>query len=91
MTGLHRVCDLQCRRCATTIGWTYQEAYEASQKYKEGKFILEKIHLYLEESATFDVATPAGECSDRWRKRSQSWGSEGSVSNMVYEYESVAW
>ena len=49
MTGLHSVCDLFCQRCQTLVGWTYQKAYEASQKYKEGKFIIEKIHLYQED------------------------------------------
>lgn len=48
MTGLHSVCDLFCQRCKTLVGWTYQKAYETSQKYKEGKFIIEKIHLYQE-------------------------------------------
>mmetsp|Transcript_1451 Transcript_1451/g.3182 ORF Transcript_1451/g.3182 Transcript_1451/m.3182 type:complete len:507 (+) Transcript_1451:306-1826(+) len=49
MTGLHSVCDIFCKRCKTLVGWTYQRAYEASQKYKEGKFIIEKINLYLEQ------------------------------------------
>eukprot|EP00123_Amoebidium_parasiticum_P006682 comp17578_c0_seq1/m.17203 comp17578_c0_seq1/g.17203 ORF comp17578_c0_seq1/g.17203 comp17578_c0_seq1/m.17203 type:complete len:115 (-) comp17578_c0_seq1:976-1320(-) len=41
-TGLHTVMDVLCKRCTTVLGWRYQKAYEASQKYKEGKFILEK-------------------------------------------------
>lgn len=48
ITGLHTVCDLYCKRCKTLIGWTYERAYESSQKYKEGKFIIEKIHLFEE-------------------------------------------
>jgi len=87
MTGLHSVCDISCRRCETIIGWTYKKAYERSQKYKEGKFIIEKIHLYLEESGNYDVVAPAGEHSDRWRKRSMSWGSETTNESMVFEYE----
>ena len=58
------------------IGWTYSRAYESSQKYKEGKFIVEKINLHLEESDYYDVAPPAGERKDRFRARSISWGSD---------------
>eukprot|EP00986_Skeletonema_menzelii_P019044 scaffold27055_cov155-Skeletonema_menzelii.AAC.9 len=80
ITGLHSVCDINCKRCNTLVGWTYARAYEPSQKYKEGKFIIEKIHLHLEESDYYDVDRPAGERADKWRKRSMSWGSERSLS-----------
>lgn len=76
MTGLHAVCDIFCKRCSTLIGWTYQKAYEGSQKYKEGKFIIEKINLYLEESDYYKALPPAGERRDRWRQRSIRWGEE---------------
>jgi len=36
------VADIHCACCNTVLGWKYQKAYESSQKYKEGKFILEK-------------------------------------------------
>ena len=75
MTGLHSVSDIFCKRCKGLVGWTYIKAYEASQKYKEGKFILEKINLHLETSDHFNVASPPGEKSDRFRARSISWGS----------------
>jgi len=80
ITGLHSVCDINCKRCNTLVGWTYSRAYEPSQRYKEGKFIIEKIHLHLEESDYYDVDRPAGERADKWRKRSMSWGSERSLS-----------
>lgn len=76
MTGLHSVNDIFCKRCKNMVGWTYSRAYETSQKYKEGKFIVEKINLHLEESDYYDVAPPAGERKDRFRARSISWGSE---------------
>ncbi len=41
LTGLHTVADLRCALCRRSVGWTYVKAYELSQKYKEGKFILE--------------------------------------------------
>lgn len=85
MTGLHSVNDIFCTRCKKLIGWTYSRAYEQSQKYKEGKFIIEKIHLYLEEN-DYDTPTPAGEKQDRWRKRSMSWGSDASM-EIIYEYK----
>lgn len=40
-TGRHVVRDIHCRQCKETVGWKYDKAYEASEKYKEGKFILE--------------------------------------------------
>lgn len=81
ITGLHTVCDIFCKRCKTLVGWTYLKAFEASQKYKEGKYIIEKINLHLEESIHYDVAPPAGERTDRWRRRSMSWSDN--VSSLV--------
>ena len=80
ITGLHTVSDIFCKRCQTLVGWTYAKAYEASQKYKEGKYIIEKINLHMEESDYYDVDRPAGERGDKWRVRSMSWGSERSLS-----------
>jgi Yippee zinc-binding/DNA-binding /Mis18, centromere assembly len=78
MTGLHSVCDISCTRCQTVVGWTYLRAYESSQKYKEGKYIIEKIHLHLETATdTYPhVSPPAGERVDRWKQRSLSWGQQ---------------
>ncbi|CAI6333189.1 unnamed protein product [Periconia digitata] len=44
-TGRHIVRDIHCRQCKETVGWKYDKAYEASEKYKEGKFILEEALL----------------------------------------------
>jgi len=49
LTGLHVVCDIYCNACDTRLGWKYVEAFEESQKYKEGKFILEKAMMIKEE------------------------------------------
>lgn len=90
ITGLHSVSDIFCKRCDTMVGWTYAKAYEHTQKYKEGKFIIEKINLHLEESDYYDVEPPAGERRDRFRARSISWGSESCLSSQrhetIYEY-----
>ncbi|CAK7274702.1 protein yippee-like moh1 [Sporothrix epigloea] len=40
-TGRHVVRDITCRGCGETVGWKYDKAFEASEQYKEGKFILE--------------------------------------------------
>jgi len=42
LTGMHTVADILCAGCGTNLGWTYLKAFETSQKYKEGKFIIEK-------------------------------------------------
>ncbi|KDN43676.1 yippee-like protein [Tilletiaria anomala UBC 951] len=42
MTGMHTVRDIYCGKCSTTLGWRYDRAFVSSEKYKEGKFILEK-------------------------------------------------
>ena len=49
LTGLHVVADIYCNSCDTRLGWKYVEAFEESQKYKEGKFILEKAMILKEE------------------------------------------
>ena len=91
ITGLHTVCDLHCKRCNHLVGWTYQRAYEASQKYKEGKFIIEKIHLYMEHED--DVGTSPGVSMRGKKMRSHSWGNardstmDDSSSCLVYEYD----
>ncbi|BDA48112.1 Protein yippee-like 4 [Coccomyxa sp. Obi] len=48
MTGLHTVADIYCTSCSTVLGWKYERAFEESQKYKEGKYILEKAKLMKE-------------------------------------------
>lgn len=40
-TGRHIVRDIMCRVCDDVVGWKYDKAYEPTEKYKEGKFILE--------------------------------------------------
>jgi len=53
ITGLHTVADIYCIECQTVIGWKYEEAFEESQKYKIGKFIIEKAKM-LKEDGTWD-------------------------------------
>ena len=48
LSGLHAVADIFCDCCKTTLGWKYEHAFESSQKYKEGKFIIELAHMIKE-------------------------------------------
>ncbi|CZT23192.1 probable Yippee zinc-binding protein Moh1 [Ramularia collo-cygni] len=41
-TGRHVVRDICCRQCKEVVGWKYDRAYESTEKYKEGKYILEE-------------------------------------------------
>lgn len=44
-TGKHMVHDIHCNKCLRVVGWRYERAFEQSQKYKEGKFVLERAKL----------------------------------------------
>ncbi|PWN21671.1 yippee-like protein [Microstroma glucosiphilum] len=46
LTGMHTVADMRCKGCQTVVGWTYLKAWEGSQKYKEGRFIMEHSALH---------------------------------------------
>ncbi|XP_041785218.1 protein yippee-like isoform X2 [Anopheles merus] len=48
LTGLHAVADIYCECCRTPLGWKYEHAFESSQKYKEGKYIIELAHMIKE-------------------------------------------
>ncbi|KAG2429744.1 hypothetical protein HXX76_010528 [Chlamydomonas incerta] len=56
-TGLHVVCDVYCSKCQWPVGWKYELAYEKSQKYKEGKVILER-------ASVVDINTAASSSDD---------------------------
>ncbi|GJM96289.1 hypothetical protein PR202_ga13110 [Eleusine coracana subsp. coracana] len=45
MTGMHTVSDIFCVGCGSIVGWKYEAAHEKSQRYKEGKFILERYKV----------------------------------------------
>ena len=48
MTGMHTVRDVFCSGCGSLMGWQYVRAHDASQRYKEGKFIVEKAMVLHE-------------------------------------------
>ncbi|CAN1259414.1 Protein yippee-like [Linum perenne] len=45
MTGKHTVADIFCVGCGSIVGWKYETAHEKSQKYKEGKSVLERFKV----------------------------------------------
>ncbi len=47
-TGVHIVSDIYCCKCDEYLGWFYYTAMEEDQRYKEGKFILEKGKIFKE-------------------------------------------
>jgi len=59
-TGWHLVRDIFCVGCMYPVGWKYEEAFDKMQKYKEGKFILERSKLDVGDSSpAFGNSTPA--------------------------------
>ena len=51
LTGRHMVRDVRCRNCNSKLGWIYEFATEDSQRYKEGRVILERA--LINEVETF--------------------------------------
>ncbi|CAN6443036.1 unnamed protein product [Victoria cruziana] len=59
ITGLHTVSDIFCIGCGSIVGWKYEVALDKAQKYKEGKFILERIKVVDFEGTNFWVSSEA--------------------------------
>ncbi|GFY83768.1 Yippee family putative zinc-binding protein [Actinidia rufa] len=69
MTGMHTVVDIFCVGCGSLVGWKYvrwlahlfsvaaEAAFEKNQKYKEGKFILERF-MVLGPDGSHYMANP---------------------------------
>uniref|UniRef100_A0A7S1SH82 Protein yippee-like n=1 Tax=Tetraselmis chuii TaxID=63592 RepID=A0A7S1SH82_9CHLO len=53
-TGLHTVSDITCTKCMQVLGWKYDAARENSQKYKVGKFILERGKIVESQAQKLD-------------------------------------
>lgn len=48
LTGIHTVADITCNQCQIKLGWKYLRALEEPQKYKEGKYIVERSKISKE-------------------------------------------
>lgn len=72
LTGPHSVADIYCENCETTLGWKYEQAFVASQKYKEGKYIIEVVHMFKENSwdiTSYNAKTIIKELDFKSRKK----------------------
>jgi len=54
LTGRHMVRDVSCKSCDSKLGWIYEFATEETQRYKEGRVILERA--LVTEIESFDDA-----------------------------------
>ncbi|KAL2555740.1 Yippee family putative zinc-binding protein [Forsythia ovata] len=59
MTGLHIVADIFCVQCGSNVGWKYETAHEKSQKYKEGKSVLERFKILGPDGSNYWVSHEA--------------------------------
>lgn len=55
LTGVHTVADVFCLGCNERLGWLYLKAADPSQKYKEGKYLLEREKLVKENAWKLDA------------------------------------
>ncbi|KAF1863944.1 hypothetical protein Lal_00031080 [Lupinus albus] len=71
-TGLHTVADIFCVGCGSIVGWKYETAHENSQKYKEGKSVIER----------FKVSGPDG--SNYWINHEANGGGSDADDGQIY-------
>ncbi|CAI9787729.1 unnamed protein product [Fraxinus pennsylvanica] len=57
LSGMHTVADIFCCRCGQIVGWKFVAAHEKSQKYKEGKFVLERGMIVDGDESEFNIDT----------------------------------
>ncbi|XP_055276200.1 protein yippee-like 5 [Moschus berezovskii] len=57
LTGRHMVRDVSWKNCNSKLGWIYEFATEDSQRYKEGRVILERA--LVRESEGFEDHVPS--------------------------------
>ncbi|XP_027330788.1 protein yippee-like [Abrus precatorius] len=59
LTGMHTVADIFCVGCGSIVGWKYETAHDKSQKYKEGKSVLERYKVSGPDGSNFWVSHEA--------------------------------
>ena len=57
LTGRHMVRDVSCKSCDAKLGWIYEFATDETQRYKEGRVILERA-LVTEVESFDDSSLP---------------------------------
>ncbi|KAF5946197.1 hypothetical protein HYC85_016425 [Camellia sinensis] len=45
ITDIHMVADIYCSNCREVLGWKYEQAYRQENKFKDGKFVLDKFKI----------------------------------------------
>lgn len=55
MSGMHTVEDIFCCCCGQYLGWKYVAVQDKNQKYKEGKFVLERWRILDEVTEQFNL------------------------------------
>ncbi|KAL5575373.1 hypothetical protein UlMin_017072 [Ulmus minor] len=55
LSGLHTVEDIFCCCCGQILGWKYVIAHDKNQKYKEGKFVLERCRIEDDIAGEFNL------------------------------------
>jgi hypothetical protein len=58
-TGWHTVCDIFCVACGCNLGWKYLAAADKTQRYKEGKFILDRREVLAAAAPPAAAAHPS--------------------------------
>ncbi|KAI7734147.1 hypothetical protein M8C21_020551 [Ambrosia artemisiifolia] len=48
LTGRFVVADVYCSNCKEVLGWKYLKSFDDSQRYKLGRFIIEKAKVLKE-------------------------------------------
>ncbi|XP_058072419.1 protein yippee-like At5g53940 [Magnolia sinica] len=56
-SGMHTISDIFCCFCGQVVGWKYEAAHDKSQKYKEGKFVLERGRIIDNVDSEFYLDT----------------------------------
>ncbi|KAG2546695.1 protein yippee-like [Panicum virgatum] len=59
ITGMHTVSDIFCVCCGSIVGWKYEAAHEKNQRYKEGKYILERFKVAGPDGSQYWIAHDA--------------------------------
>ncbi|XP_062095758.1 protein yippee-like At5g53940 [Humulus lupulus] len=60
LSGLHTVEDIFCCCCGQILGWKYVVAHDKNQKYKEGKFVLERWRIDEDVADELDLDARPG-------------------------------
>ncbi|XP_065183940.1 protein yippee-like 3 [Sycon ciliatum] len=50
LSGTHHICNIHCKGCEAAVGWKYVRAQPTSQRYKEGKYILECVAMHKDNN-----------------------------------------